>query len=129
MIAADVSGVNITLLSGKWVYYVNVINSSSIMISDHAEETESTAPGVSLLCITINSLKLCRSVDTCGKTPHTLSLPILLKKKERNGTKDHNVLSMWLSYPFYCREVGEERKKDEVRNDTEKKAGKERMRK
>ena len=97
MIAADVSGVNITLLSGKWVYYVNVINSSSIMISDHAEETESTAPGVSLLCITINSLKLCRSVDTCGKTPHTLSLPILLKE-EREKRNERPQRSLYVAF-------------------------------
>ena len=42
MIVADVSGVNISLLSGKSVYYINVINSSSIRFSGHTEETEST---------------------------------------------------------------------------------------
>ena len=45
----------------------------------------------------------------------------------RNETKDHTVLYMWLLScfrilsSFYCRKVGEERGKEEVRNDKKKK--------
>ena len=67
--------------------------------------------------------------------PHTLSLslPILLKeaREKRNERPQRSLYVAFklLSYPFYCREVGEERKKVKVRNDTEQKRGKKRWEK